>query len=125
MNDAPALQSPAKITGPSMLVVACPAGTVAVVETALEPQQADFDRYVLSPETVSAVGMAAESDAAFMAIVQERRLRESATRFRQLYPALVRWRDAVLKSPRRHSPQDVAAAYEAIAVECTWAGDLG
>lgn len=38
------------------------------------------------------------------------------------WPALVRWRDRVLAQPRRHPPDIVAAALEALALECHLAG---
>jgi hypothetical protein len=112
------------MSGRAVLSVLVPRGTVDLVETALWPSQADFDTYVLAPEQVSAIGMCAESEAFLMTIVQERRLAEIGQRFREKFPALVRWRDAVIERPRRHRPADVAAAFEALALELTWGGEL-
>lgn len=38
------------------------------------------------------------------------------------WPALAKWRDAVLREPRRHPVDVVAAALEAMALECALAG---
>lgn len=38
------------------------------------------------------------------------------------WPALARWRDGVLRDPRRHPAHVVAAALEAMAMECSLAG---
>jgi hypothetical protein len=111
------------MSAPTMLVVCCPSRTVALVEAQLEPSQADFDRYVLSPETITAVGMAAESEAAIASVVLEQRLAEVSQRFREKFPALTRWRDAIIERPRRYRPSEVAAAFEALALELTWAGE--
>lgn len=105
-----------------MLVVNCPERVVALVAARLEPTQADYERYVLSPETVTAIGMAAEHEAIVESELRAGRRAEVAQQFREQYPALSRWRDRVLNNPRRVSGQEVAAAYELLALECSLAG---
>lgn len=59
-----------------------------------------------------------------LAIVFEAKLVESAKNFRLRWPALVKWRERVLKNRRRAKPADVAAALESLALECTLAGEF-
>jgi hypothetical protein len=47
---------------------------------------------------------------------------EAARAFRTEYPALARWRDRILKHPRRYNKAEVAAAYELMALECALGG---
>lgn len=50
------------------------------------------------------------------------RIRLAARPFIADWPALARWRESVLAAPRRHPPAVVAAALEAMALECVLAG---
>lgn len=58
-----------------------------------------------------------------LSIVDEARLEEAARSFRQRWPALVRWRDKVLKNRRHEKPSVIAAAFESLALECLLAGE--
>ncbi len=55
--------------------------------------------------------------------LDEARRRAAATAFRERWPALARWKDAVLSQRERHPPAIVAAALEVMSVECTLAGE--
>ena len=73
-------------------------------------------------EAAAAARVADEWERYAVAIVAEAKLVESAKHFRQRWPALVKWRERVLKNRRRAKPSDVAAALESLALECTLAG---
>lgn len=79
---------------------------------------------VASDDTATAFRVADEWNDRVEQLVRERHLAYAAKHFRAQWPALIRWRESVLKNARKSKPAVVAAAFESLALECTLAGEL-
>src|SRR4051812_45604766 len=66
----------------------------------------------------SALRICDEWERYVIAVVHESKRAEAARDFRHHWPALVGWRERVLKHEGRFRPSTVAAAYESLSLEC-------